>query len=303
VHSLLFIVLTCSNFPVPRVADGTWKGRKILPRQSPAAIFVDHRYLFDFDDFSLLDSFPYEVRDEKDNWLKIFDGEREGWAQKSNFVKQEDSPALWEDMLKRDPKNAFALNMRGISRRLNGEFDSAIKDFDDVIVLKPGHLSALNNRGLAYLSKNEHELAIKDFDEVVFFDPENASAFNNRGIVHLAKKDFDLAIKDFEKSILLKPHYVIPYLNRGDAYAQKKQCELAIRDFDEVIRIDPESALAHYGKTCAYALQKRTDMAIDQLRKCFELGYTEFRHMEIDSDLDSIREDPRYKELVRKYKK
>ena len=92
-YSLLFIVLSCSNFPVPRVADDTWKGRKILPRQSPAAIFVDHRYLFLFDDFSLLDSFPYEVRDEKDNWLKIFDGEREGWAQKANFVLLEDAPA------------------------------------------------------------------------------------------------------------------------------------------------------------------------------------------------------------------
>ena len=34
-----------------------------------------------------------------------------------------------------------------------------------------------------------------------------------------------------------------------------------------------------------------------------ELGYTDFKHLESDTDLDSIRDDPRYKKLLAKYKK
>ena len=61
--------------------------------------------------------------------------------------------------------------------------------------------------------------------------------------------------------------------------------------------------MAFYGKACCYSLQGKSDQAIDNLSKSLELGYADFKHLEADTDFDSIRDDPRYKKLLAKYKK
>ena len=40
--------------------------------------------------------------------------------------------------------------------------------------------------------------------------------------------------------------------------------------------------------------------AIENLRQAIELGYADFAHIAQDSDLVLIRDDPRYKEIMRK---
>ena len=37
------------------------------------------------------------------------------------------------------------------------------------------------------------------------------------------------------------------------------------------------------------------------LRRAIELGYRDFRYMKEDHDLDSIRHDPRFRQLMREY--
>ena len=76
-----------------------------------------------------------------------------------------------------------------------------------------------------------------------------------------------------------------------------------MQDFDEAIRLNSQHTSAFYNKACCYALQGHIDPAIECLRQSLELGWIGFDHMAKNSDLDSIRDDPRYKELVKKYAK
>ena len=46
---------------------------------------------------------------------------------------------------------------------------------------------------------------------------------------------------------------------------------------------------------------KRHDQSIKTLRRAVELGYRDFRYMREDRDLDSIRHDPRFRQLLREY--
>ena len=57
----------------------------------------------------------------------------------------------------RDSANnrAGAYNNRGIAYFSKGEFERAIKDFDDAIQLKPNNVVLHHNRGLAYYGKGE----------------------------------------------------------------------------------------------------------------------------------------------------
>jgi hypothetical protein len=59
--------------------------------------------------------------------------------------------------------------------------------------------------------------------------------------------------------------------------------------------------LAHYNRACSYALLKRPEQSLATLRRAVELGYRDFRFMREDRDLEIIRDDPRFRQLLRDY--
>lgn len=70
-----------------------------------------------------------------------------------------------------------------------------------------------------------------------------------------------------------------------------------------LVSLRPNDPLAHYNLACSYALLKRPEQALKTLRRAVELGYRDFRYMREDRDLDSIRHDPRFRQLLREYDK
>jgi hypothetical protein len=68
-----------------------------------------------------------------------------------------------------------------------------------------------------------------------------------------------------------------------------------------LVQLRPKDPLAHYNLACSYALLKRPDQALRTLRRAVELGYRDFRYMREDHDLDSIRHDPRFRQLLREF--
>ena len=68
-----------------------------------------------------------------------------------------------------------------------------------------------------------------------------------------------------------------------------------------LVQLRPNDPLAHYNLACSYALLKRPDQALKTLRRAVELGYRDFRYMREDRDLDAIRHDPRFRQLLREY--
>jgi tetratricopeptide (TPR) repeat protein len=69
----------------------------------------------------------------------------------------------------------------------------------------------------------------------------------------------------------------------------------------KLIQLRPTDALAHYNLACSYALLKKPDLSLKTLRRAVELGYRDFRYMREDRDLESVRHDPRFRQLLREY--
>ncbi len=68
-----------------------------------------------------------------------------------------------------------------------------------------------------------------------------------------------------------------------------------------LVGLRPTDPLAHYNLACSYALLKRAELALKTLRRAVELGYRDFRYMREDRDLDTIRHDPRFRQLLREF--
>lgn len=81
---------------------------------------------------------------------------------------------------------------------------------------------------------------------------------------------------------------------------RSKEYDQAEEILQRILRSFPGDQLALYNLTCIYSLQNKKEKAIEYLGRSIEAGYTNYRHIESDSDLDNIREEEGYKKLLRK---
>lgn len=71
---------------------------------------------------------------------------------------------------------------------------------------------------------------------------------------------------------------------------------------NNVIEKDPDDAGNYYDAACLHSRMGELDKSIEFLQTALEKGFRRFSHLEMDDDLDAIRELPKYKELIRHYK-
>ncbi|MFN4258599.1 MAG: TPR end-of-group domain-containing protein [Gemmataceae bacterium] len=111
--------------------------------------------------------------------------------------------------------------------------------------------------------------------------------------------DFEV---DFFMGILERhPGYVDVLRAQANNLTLKGRYAEGLQIDKRLVQLRPNDPLAHYNLACSYALLKRPEQAIKTLRRAVELGYRDFRYMREDHDLDSIRHDPRFRQLLREY--
>jgi tetratricopeptide (TPR) repeat protein len=114
------------------------------------------------------------------------------------------------------PENlAITFNNRGIARQNGGDYDRAIADYDEAILLDPELEQAYTNRGSAWDHKGQYDRAITDYDEAIRLNPELAQAYTNRGSAWYHKGDYDRAIADQNEALRLDPQLAQAYTDRG----------------------------------------------------------------------------------------
>ena len=171
-------------------------------------------------------------------------GTVKGWIDRSSVIPISRALDFFNEELSRNPTAPVFL-IRGLIWYEKGEYDIAIRDFNEALRLDPKSSPAFSNRGGAWNLKKDYDQAISDSNEAIRLDPKQVNAYNNRGVAWLGKKESDKAISDFDEAIRLDPNYPLAFYNRGLARAIKKQHDKAIMDYDEALRLDPKHAAAY----------------------------------------------------------
>jgi hypothetical protein len=147
---------------------------------------------------------------------------------------------------------------------------------------------APQGEGMAHQGKYSHE------------GPEPISTSSPLArVTEQSQLDFEI---DFFGGILeRKPDYVDVLRIMGNNLTLKGRFALGLVIDRRLVQLRPHDPLAHYNLACSYALLKRIDQAVRTLRQAVELGYRDFRYMREDRDLEAIRHDPRFRQLLREY--
>jgi tetratricopeptide (TPR) repeat protein len=111
----------------------------------------------------------------------------------------------------------------------------------------------------------------------------------------------DFELEFFGGILTRKPDYVEVLRIMGNLLTLKGRYVEGLQIDRQLVRLRPHDPLAHYNLACSYALLQRPDQSLKTLRKAVELGYRDFRYMREDHDLDSIRHDPRFRQILRDF--
>lgn len=115
------------------------------------------------------------------------------------------------------------------------------------------------------------------------------------------QSQIDFEIEFFGGILERRPDYVDVLRIMGNNLTSKCRYAQGLVIDKRLVQLRPKDPLAHYNLACSYALLKRPDQAIRTLRTAIELGYRDFRYMREDHDLDSVRHDPRFRQLLREF--
>jgi Tfp pilus assembly protein PilF len=75
-----------------------------------------------------------------------------------------------------------------------------------------------NQEGLAAFSAGNYQEAVRHYNEAIRVDPDNAKAYNNRGVTYNKMGRHNLAISDYNKALELNPRFAEAYQNRALAH-------------------------------------------------------------------------------------
>jgi hypothetical protein len=117
------------------------------------------------------------------------------------------------------------------------------------------------------------------------------------------QSQLDFELEFFSGILVRRPDYIDVLRVMGNNLTLKGRFAQGLQIDKRLVQLRPNDPLAHYNLACSYALLKRPDQCFKSLRRAVELGYRDFRYMREDRDLDSIRHDPRFRQLMREFEK
>jgi len=85
----------------------------------------------------------------------------------------------------------------------------------------------------------------------------------------------------------------------GKVEGNAAMVEEGVRMVERTVTLSPDEVGVLYNVSCIYATLGRSDEALTLLERAVRNGYNHLAWLETDSDFDSIRNEPRYKALVK----
>lgn len=170
-----------------------------------------------------------------------------------------------------NPSNtAFHINYGNVLKELN-QLDAALASYDQAIALDPDYADAHSNRGTVLCELKQFDAALASYNQAVKLDMNNALFHFNRGIVLHELKQPNAALTSYNKAIALKPDYAEAYSNRGIVLKELKKPSEALASYDKAIAIRPDYAMAHFNRGVVLQEFNQSEAALASYDKAIAL--------------------------------
>ena len=171
-------------------------------------------------------------------------------------------------------------------------------------------------------------------DRAQAIDAEDARTYVQRSLVHRKQKNYEAALEAMDMALSLNEESTVLHDLRGRLLLEMGQKDRAAADFRRLLALEktpddyfvspfalyflghPKAAAARmdsimakgddeqaYNAACIYALCGNKEQALTYLERALKSRkYTDFDHIDTDTDLDGLRNDADFKALVKQYR-
>lgn len=112
--------------------------------------------------------------------------------------------------------------------------------------------------------------------------------------------DFEIAL--FRGILDHDPNYLEVLRVLSNNLAAKGRHAESLELDSRIVRLQPDDKVALYNLACSYSMVGMVDASIESLERAIVAGYDQFDYMGRDSDLEAVRQDPRFRRLLESYR-
>jgi serine/threonine protein kinase/tetratricopeptide (TPR) repeat protein len=182
------------------------------------------------------------------------------------------------------------------------DYDNAANEFRTATELDPnsGHAWDMLSWALGYKEPPDPITAENASRKALRLQPSFVPAYYHLGRALLLQKRYAEALASFQREKDLSPSGTMADLGLGQTY-------LAQGDNDRAVAILTKTALPaainYFFLSEAYAARGDKEKALAALQKTLEMGYHDFAALDSSPYFASLRTDPRFQQLVARYRK
>jgi len=212
--------------------------------------------------------------------------------------RHDDALTDYNRALELSPDNPDTLNNRGNTLGKLERYDDALADFNRSLELKPDHPGTLNNRGITYKKLERYDDALADYNRSLKLRPDDPDTLYNQGTTYTKMERYDEALADYNRALELRPDHSDTLNNRGVTYGKLERYDEALADFNHALELSPDDPSTLYNLACLFSMWGKTEDALAYLEKAIDGDKKNQEDAKTDTDLDNIRDDPRFKKLM-----
>lgn len=178
-----------------------------------------------------------------------------------------------------------------------GRNEEAVAAMEKARDLDPISLPIQTDLGLTYYFARQYDRAIEQYKRALDLDPGFTRAYISLSSALALMGKHDEALAEVQKAIeRTGDRSRVAYLGR--VYALMGERKKALDAIEEVKEIAKNRLVSPHSIALVYAALGEKDQAFEWLNKSLEEGYVELYTLKVDPWLDSLRDDPRFQELL-----
>lgn len=216
-----------------------------------------------------------------------------------NINKPGEAIEYYDKSIQINPYDPLVQNNFAIALLREGRYEESIKYFKKAILSYPGDPQLYSGLGIAFAHRNRNTEAIEYFSKSLDIDPGNAEVHFELAYILSEEGRVDEAIVNFKKVLSINSSHVGALFGLSAAYSKKKDYNASMTFLQKLLDIQPDNPNIYYDIACIYAKQNKADESVGWLNKAVQKGFNKWNLMKSDSDLDNIRGNREYLDIIK----
>jgi TolB-like protein/Flp pilus assembly protein TadD len=206
-----------------------------------------------------------------------------------------------------DPTLSEAYAALGLAYFDKKELDEAITATLKAIELDPNNYVAYWILGRIYHTTDRDREAVDLFKKTLTLNPNFYNAYNDLGMMYDKLGEAENHEKTLHEILEFFPKYLSMHPDDGRAHmyyaihlAQAKMNAEAKAEGQKALELNPGDSLMMYNAACLYSRLGDRKLAAGTLKDSIDAGQADYEWIKRDPDLDNIRGEPAYLEIMKK---